>query len=267
MPAHLLSPNPSTPSTNSHSNSNSHSNQNSTSNNPHSSHQTSRSNGPVDKSLELAPMMNPSYGSPMWDRDSKGGHISPNPSSHNSNGSSSHPHVPKTEHRGSPFPSSSLQNSNQLPSMSSPHLAPIGSPHPHQHLPPISSSAATSQHQSINHGTRLPPLSSSIFPPPPPRAGVSRAELEDYRVELLAGREWLEGMLERTKSKLRTLEDELRGGPPAAGAGGGERTSKPSSNGSNGMVVDGNGAVRLNRPNGVGGERRNEKVWGLENGH
>ena len=73
-------------------------------------------------------------------------------------------------------------------------------------------------------------------------------------------------MLEKTKTRLRTVEDELRtsgNGAPGSSSSVGFSKSAPS-NGSQGMIVDANGAVKLNRIK--DGERRHEKVWGIENG-
>ena len=83
--------------------------------------------------------------------------------------------------------------------------------------------------------------------------------MEDLRNELRAGRDWMEGMLARTEAGLREVEEQLRRQDGGVGAG-------AAAGKGNGMAVDANGAVRLNRPGGGGGGRR-EKLWGLENGH
>lgn len=250
MPVHLMSPN---------------SNHPSSPGGPSSHHLGSRQqNGAgVHQSLELPPIMDHSAYA-AWNANRP-----PPPPNVSSPHPQSHAHLDQHQ-RASPFPTS-LGNPHQLASISSPHLAPMGSGagSPHPHLPPIpntSSSSASHQHPNQN---RLPPLATSLYgqssrggggpdfaPMPSPSLTSTRADLEDLRAELRAGREWMEGMLARTEAGLRDVEEQLRRQDVASGGG--------KANG-NGTAADANGAVRLNRPGGGGGRR--EKLWGLENGH
>jgi len=191
----------------------------------HLAHSTShRSNG--DEFLQLPPInQGPPFPNSIWNSSSS--------SSPNHQGAVA---LNPNERRTSPFPpSSSYQQQPTNP------------------IPPIHSSSRPNDSSNSSASSRLPSLSTSLFPstssPSSSRPLLSQADLEDYRRELLAGRQWLEGMLEKTSAGLKQVDEEMRRG-----------------RGGEGRDVDQAQALPMARTASSSVERTRESIWGLDRG-
>lgn len=177
-----------------------------------------RSNG--DDSLQLPPMMASPFPNSVWNSTTTTSNSTSSPNQQASN----------SERRTSPHPPTSSYQHTSGPSIHS-------SPRPND--PSTSSS-------------RLPSLSTSLFPSS--RPPLSQVDLEEYRRELLSGRQWLQAMLEKTSLGLQQVDEEMMRGRAARAAAG------------EAMAVDqARTAVPLNRTASSSTERTRESIWGLDN--
>lgn len=146
--------------------------------------------------FELPPLMGgqQTYGPPggYWDAGANGGPYG------------GHQHRLQQMRGGAPFATTSNGSGAQE----------AGSAGPYGRLPPPASLLQPqSQQQRAGPSSAAPgstPAHLAHLSQPQPNASMGAAELEQWRADLLVGKEWLEGMLHRTGNGLKMVDDQIK---------------------------------------------------------
>jgi GATA-binding protein len=155
--------------------------------------------------FELPPLMSgqQAYSSPgaYWEAGANGG------GGHNGGPYGGHPHHLQQMRANSPFTSTS--NGGGAPE--------AGSPGPYGRLPPPASLLQQPQSQqqragpsSASGGSAPAQLAHLTQPQPQQGVPMGAAELEQWRADLLVGKDWLEGMLLRTGNGLKMVDEQIK---------------------------------------------------------